>query len=35
VGGTKPYVYVDQAALDKAGITSPVKWSHLRGVKPN
>lgn len=35
VGGAKPYVDVDQAALDRAGITSPVKWSHLKGVASN
>ena len=31
VGGRKPYVVVDQAAIDKAGTTSAVRWSHLAG----
>jgi surface antigen len=30
VGGTKPTTNVDQAAIDKAGTTSPTKWTHIR-----
>ena len=31
VGGSKPTVTVDQAAIDRAGTTRPVKWSHIAG----
>jgi hypothetical protein len=31
VSGTKPTTYVDQASIDKAGTTSPLKWTHVRG----
>jgi surface antigen len=29
VGGQKPTTSVDQLAIDKAGTTDPVKWSHI------
>jgi surface antigen len=31
VGGVKPTTVVDQVAVDNAGVTSPVKWSHIAG----
>lgn len=31
VGGKKPTSAVDQVSVDKAGTTSPVKWTHVRG----
>ena len=31
VGGTKPTTAVDQVAIDKAGTTSPIRWTHIRG----
>ena len=32
VGGTKPTTGVDHVAIAHAGVTSPVRWSHLKGV---
>ena len=31
VGGPKPYVVVDQAAIDNAGPAAAPRWSHLAG----
>jgi surface antigen len=33
VGGVKPATVVDQVAVNHAGITTPVKWSHIAGTR--
>jgi hypothetical protein len=33
VGGVKPTTVVDQVAVNNAGITNPVKWSHIKGTR--
>ncbi len=34
VGGPKATTTIDQAAIDKAGTTDPVKWSHIMATRP-
>jgi hypothetical protein len=33
VGGVKPTTVVDQVAVNNAGLTNPVKWSHIKGTR--
>ena len=32
VGGPKPTIGVDHVAIAKAGVTSPIKWTHVKGT---